>query len=119
MSEEISDFSKTSTNNAEKIASDTEKTEFNTEKIVEIIAEKIKLKGQRGPDKGPRRYNSNSLRNLKQYQNIIAEETKTSNNGIWILLVIIAVVIGILIWRIYEWLKEKYHGETHFNAEQV
>lgn len=92
---------------AEKIALDTEKTEFNTEKIVEIIAEKIKLKGQRGPDKGPRRYNSNSLRNLKQYQNLIAEETETSGNSIWVLIgIIISVLVGILIWRIYEWLKE-------------
>ena len=119
ITEETNEFAETSTDNTEKvdsdteeIASDTEKTEFNTEKIAELIAEKIRIKGHRGLDKGPRKYNPNSLRNLKQYQNIIAEDTENSNNGIWIFVGIIILVIGILIWRIYEWWKEKRQSEN-------
>ena len=85
----------------------TEKIGTESEKITEVMPEIKREKGQRGLDKAPRRFNPNSLRNLKQYQNIITEETENSSNWIWILVGIIAVVIGILIWRIYEWLKEK------------
>ena len=60
-SEKTNDFSETSTIDTEKIGSDTEKIEVNTEKIPEIIPEKTRYRGQRGPDKAPRRINPKSL----------------------------------------------------------
>ena len=42
----------------------TENTELITEKISEIMPEK-RTRGQRGPDKVPRRLNPDSIRNLK------------------------------------------------------
>jgi len=69
-SEKTNDFSEISTNNTENIDSDTEKIEVNTEKMPEIIPEKTRYRGQRGPDKAKRRINPKSLGNLKPFQNL-------------------------------------------------
>jgi len=106
-SEKTNDFSETSTIDTEKIGSDTEKIEVNTEKIPEIIPEKTRYRGQRGPDKAPRRINPKSLGNLKPFQNIPTMKTNSSNIWIWILIGIGVVVALIIIWRIYEWRKKK------------
>ena len=91
----------------EKIIPDIEKIDTVTEKITEIIPEKIRCRGQRGMDKAPRRYNQNSLRNLRQFKNTIPQKPD-SNNWIWIVVgIVIAVVIAIIMWRIYVWWKEK------------
>jgi len=90
----------------EKIVPDIEKIATETEKTSEIIPEKIRYRGQRGMDKAPRRYNKNSLRNLKQFKNTIPQKPD-SNNWKWIVGIVIAVVIAIIIWRIYVWWKEK------------
>ena len=88
---------------SKKIAPDIEKIETQTEKI----PEKIRYRGQRRADKAKRRYNQNSLWNLKQYQNHIPQKTD-SNNWIWIVIGIVCVVVAvILIWKIYDWWKEK------------
>ena len=108
MSEQIIDFSEISTIDTEKIGSDAEKIEVSTEKIPEIIPEITRYRGQRGPDKAPRSINPNSLRNLKPFQNIPMEQSNHSDKWIWVLVgIIIAVVLGILIWKIYDWWKEK------------
>jgi len=107
MSEKIMDFPETITDNTEKIGSESEKIEINSEKIAEFIPEKIREKGQRGPDKVQRRINPNSLRNLKQYQHTFPQNTENSRNWIWILIGIIITIVGILIWLIYQSRKEK------------
>ena len=100
MSEVSDDFT-------EKIGSDSEQITSETEKNAEIIPEQIRYRGQRGTDKGPRRFNLNSLRNLKQYQNIPMEKSNVSDRWIWIAIgILVAVFVGILIWRIYEWRKK-------------
>ena len=109
MSEKIMDFPENSADNTEKIGSESEKIEINSEKIAEFIPEK-REKGQRGPDKGKRRINPNSLRNLKQYQHT-PRNTENSRNWIWILIGIIITVVGILIWLIYQSRKEKRQAE--------
>ncbi len=96
------------TDKPEKIATNTEEIGSTTEKIPEIIPEKIRHKGQRGPDKTPRRFNQNSLRNLKQFKTVVPE--KTENSGKWNWLVVglpLATLLGIVLWRIYESRKEK------------
>jgi len=97
------DFPETITDNTEEIDSE-------SEKIAEFILEK-REKGQRGPDKGKRRINPNSLRNLKQYQHTFPQNTENSRNWIWILIGIIITVVGILIWLIYQSRKEKQQSE--------
>ena len=90
----------------EKIGSDSQQIDIESEKIAEIIPEQIRYRGQRGPDKNPRSFNANSLRNLKQYQNIPLEKIN-SDKWIWIVIgIVVAILIGILMWRIYEWRKE-------------
>ncbi len=95
----------------EEIGSTTEKIDENSEKITsetEKIPEILRYRGQRGPDKTPRIFNANSLSNLKQYQNIPLEKSKGSDKWIWILIgMLVAVLVGVLIWRIYEWSKTK------------
>jgi len=104
MSEQIIDFSETSTGDTEKIGLDTEKIKVGTEKIPEII----RYRGQRGPDKAKRRINPNSWRNLKPFQNIPIEQPHHSDKWIWIVIGIVIVVIAIILgWKIYEWWKEK------------
>ncbi len=60
----------------EKIDENSEKITSETEKIPEIIPEKKKSKGERGPDKNKRRFNPNSYKNLMQNKNKIFEEKK-------------------------------------------
>ena len=60
----------------EKIDENSEKITSETEKIPEIIPEKKKSKGERGPDKNKRRFNPDSLKNLMQYKNNFVEEKK-------------------------------------------
>ena len=87
----------------EKITTDFEIIATNTEKI----PEKIRYRGERGPDKAPRIRNLNSLANLKQNRNKILVKTG-SNDWIWILVgIAIAIAIGIILWKIYEWWEEK------------
>ncbi len=101
MSEFIEDSTENMSDSSEEIGSD-------SEQIAELIPEQIRFRGQRGPDKSTRRFNQNSLRNLKQYQNIPLEKTNDSDKWIWIVVgIIVAVIVGILIWRIYDWWKEK------------
>ena len=91
----------------EKIAPNTEKIETQIEKIPEIMTEKIRSRGQRRSDKARRNYNQTSLLNLKQYRNKAPVKTG-SNNWIWILVgIAIAIAVGIILWKIYEWWKEK------------
>jgi len=96
--------------NTEEIGSTIEKIDENSEKITsdtEKIPKIIRYRGQRGPDKTPRIFNANSRSNLKQYQNIPLEKSKGSDKWIWIVVgMVVAVIVGILIWRIYEWYKE-------------
>ncbi len=101
--------------NSEKITSETEKIDANSEKITsetEKIPEIIRYRGQRGPDKTPRIFNPNSKRNLKQYQNIPLEKSK-SDKWIWVVIgILVAILVGIIIWRIYEWYKDKNTSES-------
>jgi len=105
-SEKMSEFIEDST---EKMSDSSEKTGSDSEQIAELIPEQIRFRGQRGPDKSTRRFNQNSLRNLKQYQNnTLTEKTNDSDKWIWIVVgIIVAVIVGILIWRIHDWWKEK------------
>jgi len=96
--------------NSEKITSDTEKIDENSEKITsetEKIPKIIRYRGQRGPDKTRRIFNANSRSNLKQYQNVPVPKPN-SDKWIWIVVgMVVAVIVGILIWRIHDWWKEK------------
>ncbi len=97
-------MSEINNNSTEKIDENSEKITSETEKIPEII----RYRGQRGPDKTRRIFNANSRSNLKQYQNIPIEKPKGSDRWIWIVVgIIVAVIVGILIWRIHDWWKEK------------
>ena len=106
-------------NSSEKILPYTEKIAPATEKIAEIIPEKIRYRGQRGADKTRRSFSPNSLRNLRQYRNAIPQKTG-SNNLIWIVVgIIIAIIIGIVVWRVYEWWKENREDEKTKLSEQL
>jgi len=106
-SEKTNDFSETSTIDTEKIGSDTEKIEVNTEKIPEIIPEITRYRGQRGPDKAPRRINPKSLGNLKPFQNIPVPKPN-SDKWIWIVIgIVIVLAITFVIWKIYQRKKNK------------
>ena len=80
-------------------------------KISEKSSERKKRSRERGPDRKRRNYNRITLRNLKQFQNIPFEQTNGSNNLVGIIIGIIALVVAIIIWRIYEWWKEKQRGK--------
>lgn len=102
-SEKINDSTEKTSDSTEKIGLDAEKIEFTTEKIPEIIPEITRYRGQRGPDKVPRRINPNSLWNLKPYQNIPVEHTTNSKNWIWILIgIAIALAVIFVIWKLYQ-----------------
>ncbi len=91
----------------------TEKIDENAEKIVEIIPEQMRYRGQRGPDKTRRIFNQNSLANLKQYQNIPVEYTTSSKTLIWILVgTIIALAIAFVIWKLYQKKKKQNKEES-------
>ncbi len=108
MSEIINDSTEKMPESSEQIGSNSEQIGFDTEKISEIIPEQMRYRGQRGSDKVQRNFNRNSLRNLKQYQNIPIEKPKGSDKWIWIIVgMVVAILVGIIIWRIYEWHKEK------------
>jgi len=115
MSELITDSGKTMADktgmmedDAEMMDESTGMININREEISEKIPKRRKRSRERGPDRKPRKYNSITLRNLKQYQNVLTEKTKNSNNWIWILVgIVIAVVLVLLIWKIYDWWKEK------------
>ncbi|MCH7969161.1 MAG: hypothetical protein IH841_07965 [Thaumarchaeota archaeon] len=118
MSEIINDSTEKMPESSEQIGSNSEQIGFDTEKISEIIPEQIRYRGQRGPDKNTRSFNANSLRNLKQYQNIPIEKPKGSDKWIWIVIVMVIVVIAIILgWKIYEWCKEKQQekGKTELS----
>jgi len=106
-------------NSSKKILPDIEKKGSQTEKIAEIIPEKIRYRGQRGSDKTRRSFSPNSLRNLRQYRNGIPQKTG-SNNWIWIVIgIVIAIIIGIVVWRVYEWWKENREDKKTELSEQL
>ena len=90
-------------NSTEKIDENSEKITSDTEKIPEMISEKKKSKGERGPDKNKRRFNTNSLKNLMQYKNKIFEEKKPvwKTPKFWIAIGGITA-LGILALKLYE-----------------
>ena len=117
--EKIENSSEKILSDTEKIAPATEKKGSQTEKIAEIIPEKIRYRGQRGSDKTPRSFSPNSLRNLRQYRNGIPQKTG-SNNWIWIVIgIVIAIIIGIVVWRVYEWWKENREDKKTKLSEQL
>ncbi len=81
-------------------------------RINEKSPKRKKRSRERGPDTKPRKYNRITLRNLKQFQNIPFEQTNGSNNLVWIIMGIIALLVAIIIWRIYEWQKDKNTSES-------
>jgi len=96
-------MSEINNNSTEKIDENSEKITSETEKIPEII----RYRGQRGPDKTPRRFNANSRSNLKQYQNI-PEPKSNSDKWIWIVIgIVIVLAITFVIWKIYQRKKNK------------
>ena len=100
----MSEFIEDSTEN---MSESSEEIDSEAEQIAELIPEQIRYRGQRGTDKSPRRLNPNSLRNLKQYQNSPIPKPN-SDKWVWIVVgILVAVLVGILIWRIYEWQKKK------------
>ena len=115
MSELITDSGKKTANNTGMIDDDAGMIDesagminINREGISEKIPKRRKRSRERGHDKKPRNYNSITLRNLKQYQNVLTEKNKNSNNWIWILVgIVIAIMLVLLIWKIYDWWKEK------------
>ncbi len=92
------------TDKPEKIATNSEEIGSTTEKIAEMMPEKIRHKGQRGPDKTPRRFNQNSLKNLMQYKNNIFEEKKPiwKKPEFWLGAGATITVFGFLAWRLYQ-----------------
>jgi len=115
MSELITDSGKKTTDKTGMIENDAGMIDdgagminMNREGISETIPKRRKRSRERGPDRKPRKYNSITLRNLKQYQNVLTEKNKNSNNWIWILVgIVIAIVLVLLTWKIYDWWKEK------------
>ncbi|MDH5431650.1 MAG: hypothetical protein OEW78_07195 [Nitrosopumilus sp.] len=106
ISEQINDYT-------EKIGTNSEQIDDFPEIIPEKITEKKRYRGQRGQDKVPRRLNYNSIMNLKPFKsNAITLERETttmglSNNEIRIIgIVLLTAIVGIVIWKIIEWLKE-------------
>ena len=124
----------------EKIKNNTEKIQVETEEIaspiVKIIqnTEKIndnlgtiskKHRGNRGPDKKPRKLNENSIRNLKQFQSISGRISIDSgrisarnsslklSSKIWILFFII---IGMVI--IY-FIGKYYKNRQYYNSDNL
>ena len=112
-------------NMIEKIENQTEKIGVQTEKIVPPIekiiqnTEKIdkdseiivkKYRGNRGPDKKPRRINENSIRNLKPFSSISEKIQNKSNNSslklsskiLILFFIIFVMIIGWHIWKYYK-----------------
>ena len=92
----------------EKIGTDTEQIDYSPEIISEIMPEKRRHRGQRGPDRTPRRINHNSMMNLKPFQQetIIEESTNVqiSNKMMGVIgIAVLAVIIGLIIWEVTEW----------------
>ncbi|MHB8546538.1 MAG: hypothetical protein ACYDAJ_07225 [Nitrosotalea sp.] len=74
-----------------------------------IIVEK-RVRGQRGPDKMPRKVSLNSINNLKQYRKNAELDHSIMDNGngfnnsrffTVILIISLMVIIGIIIWKLY------------------
>ncbi len=75
----------------------------NKERISEKIPKRKKRSRERGPDRKPRKYDSNTLRNLKQYQNNYSDEKSADTNyRMWFFFGIVAVLLIIVIWKIYQ-----------------
>src|SRR2546426_3592691 len=85
--------------------------------ITEIITEK-RYRGCRGPDKQPRKFNTNSLFNLKPFR-INAELSNDNIQGntgnvisisskilVGALIFILIIIVGAIIWKIYRDYKE-------------
>ncbi len=108
------------TDKPEKTATNTEEIGSTTEKIPEIIPEKIRHKGQRGPDKTPRRFNQNSLRNLMQYKNNIFEEKKSiwKKPEFWIAIGGITA-LGILALKLYEIMDESRQEDSEEEIKEL
>jgi len=100
----------------EKIDENSEKITSETEKIVEIIPEKKKSKGERGPDKKKRRFNPNSLNNLMQNKNNIVEEKKPiwKTPKFWIAIGGITA-LGILALKLYEIMDKSRQEDSRRN----
>ncbi len=92
---------------SEKIVSEPEQMITLPEQIndtIEIIPEK-RTRGQRGADKKPRRFNKNSLQNLKPFRPTVNLSQTNSNKTNWKIIVItlgcVVIAIGAT-WYIYE-----------------
>ncbi len=104
MNEKINEFPNLK---SEKIVSEPEKMITVPEQINETI-EKIpekRRRGQRGADKKPRRYNSNSLQNLKPFRPTVNLPQSNSNKTNWkiigITLGCAVITIGVT-WVVYK-----------------
>ena len=105
----------------EKIATNTEEIGSTTEKIPEIMPEKIRHKGQRGPDKTPRRFNQNSLRNLMQYKNNIFEEKKSiwKKPEFWLGVSGTIIAFSILAFKLYEALNKSRQEDSEEEIKEL
>ena len=113
-------MSEINNNSTEKIGSDSEQIDNEAEKISEIIPEQMRHRGQRGPDKTPRRFNQNSLRNLMQYKNNIFEEKKSiwKKPEFWIAIGGITA-LGILALKLYEIMDESRQEDSEEEIKEL
>ncbi len=125
--EKMSEISNNSTEKIaiepEEIGSTTEKIDENSEKITsetEKIPEKIRHKGQRGPDKTRRRFNQNSLKNLMQNKNKIFEEKKPiwKKPEFWVAIGGITA-LGILTLKLYEIIEKSRQEDSEDEIKQL
>ncbi len=105
----------------EKIDENSEKITSDTEKIAEIIPEKKKSKGERGPDKNKRRFNPNSLKNLMQNKNKIFEEKKPiwKKPEFWLGAGATITVFAILALKLYEIMDKSRQEESEDEIKQL
>ncbi len=114
-------MSEINNNSTEKIGSDSEQIDNEAEKISEIIPEQMRHRGQRGPDKTPRRFNQNSLRNLMQYKNNIIEEKKPvwKKPVFWLGVSGTIIAFSILALKLYEALNKSRQEDSEEEIKEL